>query len=567
MDQSSNMTVLELRNQLEKITRKSSRLLKMKYSTGKFRNKILESATKKSWTRIVVSAVFRDVILSLLLLAAAYGVSKYLISNQPAVARTYLYMAVASLFAVVAFARLLKHMAFFSRYRFGFMKYMGEFKGEYPYYFIKSIADGTKTGFSYVSFKMIDRKLKPDDIVCVCQNNKTNGTEAIIYLAQNEKSGVHSYRNDFSHTYYLPGISRGEEPLVREFSRMATLFNLNSEAVNRGRQLGSTENDEEPIKTETPIPAASTVKGDNNENKIPAKGAAVKKSKEDKKSLSAGTEKGTSADKENRDPFEELNRQIGLREVKEKLTELKMNLEANAMRREAGIKIETQTMHFVFTGNPGTGKTTIGRILSRFLKDAGLIERAELVEVSRHDLVAEYVGQTAIKVDKVIDGAMGGVLFIDEAYALATGSGSGHDYGREAIDHLLKRMEDDRDRLVVVVAGYKKEMQTFLDSNSGLRSRFTFFIEFPDYSAGELRDIFIKFATNSRYVIDEGVSKALLAKFEKALKEWPSDKPFENARFARNYYEECVRRQGIRILEMKDADKEDIVRLTVEDLD
>lgn len=247
----------------------------------------------------------------------------------------------------------------------------------------------------------------------------------------------------------------------------------------------------------------------------------------------------------------ELNSLIGLSDVKKELNTLINFLRVQKMREESGLKSSDLSYHIVFTGNPGTGKTTVARIIAKVYKALGILSGGQLVETDRADLIAEYVGQTAVKVDKVVDSAINGVLFIDEAYAIA-GQGS-NDYGKEAIATLLKRMEDDRDKLVVIAAGYTEEMQTFINTNPGLKSRFNRYIEFPDYSPAELFEIFQSMCNKLDYRISGAAAIKLQQIFEKAYAS--RDKTFGNARFVRNIFEKTLELHANRIVTISKLDR------------
>ena len=213
------------------------------------------------------------------------------------------------------------------------------------------------------------------------------------------------------------------------------------------------------------------------------------------------------------------------------------------MRESKGLKSSSISYHCVFTGNPGTGKTTVARIVADIYKDLGVVKKGQLVETDRSGLVGEYVGQTAPKTNAIIDSALDGVLFVDEAYSLI--QGGQNDFGMEAVSTLLKRMEDDRDRLVVILAGYTKEMGDFINSNSGLQSRFNRYIEFPDYTSNELMQIFNYIAMKNDYILSEGAATKIALVIEDAVKH--KDNHFGNARYVRNLFERIITQQASRI--------------------
>jgi stage V sporulation protein K len=239
----------------------------------------------------------------------------------------------------------------------------------------------------------------------------------------------------------------------------------------------------------------------------------------------------------------ELDGLIGLKQVKQQVRTIANLLQVLRARRDRGMKVTEMSHHMVFLGTPGTGKTTVARLLAQVFKELRLLDKGHLVETDRGGLVGEYVGHTAIKTGKVIDSALGGVLFVDEAYALA--DRGGNDFGREAIDTLLKRMEDDRGKFVVIVAGYEAEMERFLRSNPGLESRFNERIRFPDYGPGELLTIFETRAADSGYELSSQARERAAALLRAAWEQ--RDERFGNARMARNLFEKAVAAHANRV--------------------
>jgi Holliday junction resolvasome RuvABC ATP-dependent DNA helicase subunit len=255
----------------------------------------------------------------------------------------------------------------------------------------------------------------------------------------------------------------------------------------------------------------------------------------------------------------QLDALTGLAPVKADVRQLINIVRVEQMRRAAGLPVTPVSRHLVFTGNPGTGKTTVARLLGQLYSAIGVLRTGQLIEASRSDLVAGYVGQTAIKTTEVVDRALGGVLFIDEAYALTRVGGLGHDFGQEAVDTLVKLMEDHRDELVVIVAGYGDEMANFISSNPGLPSRFPRTIQFPDYSADELVSIFVGMCHQGKYEAAEDILSGL----RHHLSGLPRTREFGNARLVRNIFEAALARQASRIIETASSD---LTRLMFADL-
>lgn len=240
---------------------------------------------------------------------------------------------------------------------------------------------------------------------------------------------------------------------------------------------------------------------------------------------------------------QELDEIVGLDEIKQYILSLENHIRVQQMRKKKGLKTVEMSHHMIFTGNPGTGKTTIARLISKIMKGMGVLSSGQLIEVTRADLVGKYVGHTAPLTNQVIKSALGGVLFIDEAYSLYRGKEDS--FGLEAIDTLVKGIEDHRDNLIVILAGYSKEMEEFLSSNSGLQSRFPNHIEFPDYTAEELVKIAQSIAKSKQYKIDEGCLEALHAYFD--AKQKNDAQRSGNGRLARNTVEEAILNQSSRI--------------------
>ena len=262
--------------------------------------------------------------------------------------------------------------------------------------------------------------------------------------------------------------------------------------------------------------------------------------------------------------LEELNELIGLESVKKDVNTLIHMQEIKKLRKERGLKEIPVSNHLVFYGNPGTGKTTVARLLAQIYHVMGILSKGQFIETDRSGLVAGYVGQTALKVQEVAQKALGGVLFIDEAYSL-TRSDSGNDYGAEAVDTLLKFMEDHRDDFIVIVAGYPELMAEFIDSNPGLRSRFNKYINFEDYDNIELLEIFKLMCKHSGYIPTEEAIKHCAGVFEKKYQN--RSKNFANAREIRNFFETAMMNQADRLFEIQDPTNEQLSTLELVDVE
>jgi AAA+ superfamily predicted ATPase len=284
--------------------------------------------------------------------------------------------------------------------------------------------------------------------------------------------------------------------------------------------------------------------------------SALKKEKEKSKNININKPKNTGLD----NIITELNELVGLDTVKKEVNTLINFINIQNERKKQDLPTQTISYHIVFTGNPGTGKTTVARIVSQIYKHLGILKTGSLIETDRAGLIGEYVGHTAIKVNKVVDGALNNVLFIDEAYSL----NSEDSYSKEAVATLIKRMEDDRDKLVLIIAGYKNEMNTFIETNPGIKSRFNRYIEFEDYTPNELYKIFESQCQRLKYKLAVEAENKLRNLFENAYQN--RDKHFGNGRFVRNIFEKTIEKQSNRIASEPEINKDILITITAEDI-
>ena len=263
--------------------------------------------------------------------------------------------------------------------------------------------------------------------------------------------------------------------------------------------------------------------------------------------------------------LETLDELVGLDNIKQNVKSLINFVKVRKLREENGLPNPPVSLHMVFAGNPGTGKTTVARILSELYKTIGVLSKGQLIEVDRSGLVAGFVGQTAIKTSEAVTSALGGILFIDEAYALAPDAGAGNDFGREAIETLLKMMEDNRDDLIVIVAGYNEPMERFISSNPGFESRFNRYLLFDDYNDNQLFEIFNIMCSKSEYVLNDDAKEYAQEYFCKLYDE--RDYNFGNARDVRNFFENIVTVHSDRVSKLEGHTRDDLTIIILEDLE
>ena len=392
------------------------------------------------------------------------------------------------------------------------------------------------------------------------EDNRKDGKRKKTPIDSHRQTG--DLLKDLYGDLYRPGVQAGEADPAADRRAQST---LKQEMDALSRAQAALMEAAMKFNRENDIPVPGAVTGQASEESVSAGKASAEEDSKTEVRQQAETQQAQADEKKpETDPMEDLNELIGLTGIKHDVRELYDFTKIQKLRKDAGMKTVPVSMHLVFTGNPGTGKTTVARILARLYKQIGVLSTGQLVECDRSGLVAGYVGQTAVKTQKKIEEAMGGVLFIDEAYSLARSADQGTDFGQEAIDTILKAMEDHRDEFVVIVAGYTKPMETFIHSNPGLQSRFNKFIEFPDYTVDELLAIFDLNCRKYEYVPDPEAREQVKTLLMLRKAQMPEN--FANAREVRNLFETIITNQARRIAVLEHPTKEEMQKITLEDL-
>ena len=392
------------------------------------------------------------------------------------------------------------------------------------------------------------------------EDNRKDGKRKKTPIDSHRQTG--DFLKDLYGDLYRPGVQAGEADPAADRRAQST---LEQEMDALSRAQAALMEAAMKFNRENDIPVPGAVTGQASEKSVSAGKASAEEDSKTEVRQQAETQQAQAEEKKpETDPMEDLNELIGLTGIKHDVRELYDFTKIQKLRKDAGMKTVPVSMHLVFTGNPGTGKTTVARILARLYKQIGVLSTGQLVECDRSGLVAGYVGQTAVKTQKKIEEAMGGVLFIDEAYSLARSADQGTDFGQEAIDTILKAMEDHRDEFVVIVAGYTKPMEIFIHSNPGLQSRFNKFIEFPDYTVDELLAIFDLNCRKYEYVPDPEAREQVKTLLMLRKAQMPEN--FANAREVRNLFETIITNQARRIAVLEHPTKEEMQKITLEDL-
>lgn len=403
------------------------------------------------------------------------------------------------------------------------------------YYYDRHLGDGT---FDLQIPKSVQECVRMD-VRSRNQGNKTTYAQDLVNLYRELGQALISYNNDTD-----PIELENMTSYILNLQKYLKKYEVNSGNAANGLKPAVNRDRKKPVHNGSGKPRTNQTARDKTSQAQPA----------------PKPEKEKTAD----ELLDELNSLIGLERVKEEVNNLINMLKIKQLRKERGLPQAVLSLHLVFSGNPGTGKTTVARILAELYRGLGILSGGQLVEVDRSSLVSGYVGQTAGKVMEAVEEAIGGVLFIDEAYTLTANSGT-NDFGQEAVDTLLKAMEDHRDDLVVIVAGYTELMEQFLQSNPGLRSRFNTFIFFEDYSPDELSQIYESMCKKNRYELSEEARKGLKDYFQDRCSHKPDN--FANAREARNLFEKTITQQANRLVGYQTVTNDQLVRIELQDLD
>ena len=442
-----------------------------------------------------------------------------------------------------------------------------------PEFFQKLVTDDLRRGTSNSrTFAEIQKNLLM--LFAACDGDFSFGESRRITLLYHQltevcgKAGVSAITLTPGPDHYLGGIRRSHEEAARELNDIMDEF---SRVISRDKSR-SLYGDFFGTPDQTPNQKPSQSPGFSPLDPLPVSPQPEETDPVEEKPAEEAAGSGDAGATETPQPpkptleeaMAELDSLIGLDVVKKDVDSLVNLVKVRTLRKERGLKCPELSLHLVFSGNPGTGKTTVARIVGKIFSALGLLSKGHLIEVDRSGLVAGYVGQTAIKTQEVIQKALGGVLFIDEAYTLAP-ENADKDFGQEAIDTILKAMEDHRDDFVVIVAGYASLMPRFIDSNPGLKSRFNKYLFFEDYNGEQLYEIFLRRVKSNDYRLDEKADQSIREHLEELYED--RDENFGNARDVRNLFERIVANQANRVAALAAPTDEDILTITTADLE